>query len=55
MNSFVFNMVATNSYTVKKSVFKVLKKDFKYIIMPSNIPQHWFLAVINRNGKFMTH
>ena len=53
MNSFVFNMVATNSYTVKKSVFKVLKKDFKYIIMPCNIPQHWFLAVINRNGTFM--
>ena len=23
---------------------------FKYIIMPCNIPQHWFLAIINRNG-----
>ena len=25
--------------------------NFKYIIMPCNIPQHWFLAVINRNGN----
>ena len=29
MNSFVFNMVATNSYTVKKSVFKVLSKELQ--------------------------
>ena len=27
--------------------------NFKYIIMPCNIPQHRFLAVINRNSKFM--